>query len=125
MLANLSATDSCTITRRVEVQRWPAVPTAPKKIELHRHVEIGAGRDDQRVIAAEFHDRFAKATVNSFRHVETHSRRAGGGNQRNPPIVRQAFGRLFCRSPMSSVKIAGSAPVSRQTRSAIWSRRSR
>src|SRR5205823_13923535 len=29
----LDATDSCTITRRVDVQRWPAVPTAPKKID--------------------------------------------------------------------------------------------
>src|SRR5437879_13794551 len=32
-LRTWSATDSCMMTRRVEVQRWLAVPTAPKKID--------------------------------------------------------------------------------------------
>ena len=44
------------ITRLVEVQRCPAVPTAPKKIDCVAISMIGARRDDQRVVAAKFHD---------------------------------------------------------------------
>ena len=87
---------------------------------LRRHFEIGARADDQRVVAAEFHDGFAEPAVNRFRDVESHRDRTGRGNQRNAAIVGQFFAQRSCRSPISKVKIAGSAPVSRQTRSAIF-----
>ena len=51
----LSAIDSCMITRRVEVQRWPAVPTAPKNDRSRCQLQIGARRHDQRVVAAKLH----------------------------------------------------------------------
>ena len=54
---------------------------------LRCHVEIGARRNDERVVAAEFHDRFAQATVHCSRDVQTHGYRASGRDQRNPGIV--------------------------------------
>ena len=35
------------------MQRWPAVPTAAKTMRAHGQVEVGARRDDHRVVAAE------------------------------------------------------------------------
>ena len=45
------------MTRRVVVQRCPAVPTAPKKIAAHGEIEIRAWRHDHGVVAAEFQQR--------------------------------------------------------------------
>ena len=46
-----------------------------EKDRLHSHLEIGARRDDERVVAAEFHDRSAQAAVNRFCNVKTHGHR--------------------------------------------------
>src|SRR5207248_1579068 len=85
----VAATDSCAMTRRVEVQRCPAVPTAPKKNRLRRHVDVGARRDNQCIVAAKFEDRPAKSPVNCFGDVESHVGRASSRHQWNPRIVSQ------------------------------------
>ena len=42
------------------------------------HVDVGAGRDDERVIAAEFHDCSGEAAMNGLRNIKAHVDRAGG-----------------------------------------------
>ena len=43
------------------MQRWPAVPMAAKATRAQREVEVGRGRDDRGVVAAELEDRAAEA----------------------------------------------------------------
>ena len=85
---------------------------------MRRHVEIGARRDDQRVVAAEFQYVSPEPSVNRFGDIESHIGRPCSRDERNARIIRQFFADVF-RSPTRRVKIAGSAPVSRQTCSAI------
>jgi hypothetical protein len=55
--------------RRVEVQRWPAVPTAPKTMAARRQVEIGLVGDDDGVVAAQLQERAAEAPGHGLRHA--------------------------------------------------------
>src|SRR6059058_2186110 len=66
-----------------------------KKDRLHRHVEIGAWRNDERIVAAKFHDSSAEATVNILGNVHTHVDRTCGGHQRNPRIIGQLLSNCF------------------------------
>ena len=50
----------CTSTRRVVVQRWPAVPTAPNTMAGTASFEVGGLVDDDRVVAAEFEQALAE-----------------------------------------------------------------
>ena len=58
--------ESCTITRRVVVQRCPAVPTAPNTMAGHGEVQIGVLVDDDRVVAAELEQALAQARRDAF-----------------------------------------------------------
>ena len=107
------------MTRRVEVQRWPGRSDRAEKDRLRRHFEIGARRNDERIVSAELQDRFPETAMDRLSNVHPHLRRAGGRDQRNAGISGQFLADVL-RSPISRVKIAGSAPVSRQTRSAIF-----
>ena len=62
--------------------------------------------------------RSAEPAVDCFRDIEPHPRRAGRRDQRNPPISRELSADGVAVADEQR-KIAGSAPVSRQTRSAI------
>ena len=80
---------SWTISRRSVVQRWPAVPTAEKRIARVGKLEVGARRDDHRVVAAELEQRAAEALRHARADRASHRRRAGGGDQRDARIVDQ------------------------------------
>ena len=83
------------MTRRVEVQRCPAVPTAPKKIDCVAMFDVGARRDNQCIVAAKFQDRPAEPAMNCFGDVESHVGRAGSRDQWNPRIVSQFLADRF------------------------------
>src|ERR1700746_835087 len=106
------------ITRRVEVQRWPAVPTAPKKIDctaMSRSalgVTISALLPPSSRIVRPSRPLTALATLNPILVEPVADNNGILGSSAN-------FWPTVFRSPTSRVKIAGSAPVSRQTRSAI------
>src|SRR4030095_1906186 len=115
----LDATDSCTITRRVEVQRWPAVPTAPKKTDCVAMSMSALGATINALlppISMIVRPNRPWTVLATFKPMltepvaETNGIRASSAN----------FWPTVLRSPISRVKIAGSAPVSRQTRSAIF-----
>ena len=78
---SLARTDSWTMMRRVVVQRWPAVPTAPKRMRAHGEVQVGAGGDDDGVVAAQFEEGAAQAAADDFADVPAHLGRAGGGDR--------------------------------------------
>ena len=62
-----AARERCTSTRRVVVQRWPAVPTAPNTIDGHGEVQIGMLIDDDRVVAAELEQALAETLARRAR----------------------------------------------------------
>ena len=62
---------------------------------LRRHFQVGSWANDQRIVAAEFHDRLAEPAMNRFRHVQAHRDRAGGGDQRNPAVIGQFLANGF------------------------------
>ena len=68
----LAATDSCMITRRVEVQRWPGRADCAEEDRLRGHIEVGARRDDKRVVAAELHDCSTETAMDGLRNIQTH-----------------------------------------------------
>ena len=43
-----------------------------EKDRLRRHIDVRARRDDERVVAAEFHDRPTQTAMNSFRNIQAH-----------------------------------------------------
>src|ERR1044071_7824292 len=106
------------ITRRVEVQRCPAVPTAPKKIDcvaISRSAlgaTISALLPPSSMIVLPSRPWTVFATLSPIATepvAETNGTRGSLAN----------FSPTLFRSPINKLKIAGSAPVSRQTRSAI------
>ena len=60
---------SATLSRRTH---------SAEKDRLRSHIDVGARRDDERVVAAELHDCFPQAPMNSLRNVQTHIHGAGG-----------------------------------------------
>ena len=66
----------------------PGSAHGAEKDRLRRHIDIGAGSNDERVVATEFHDRSAQAAMNRFRYVQTHVDRAGRRDQWNPRVLR-------------------------------------
>ena len=56
----------------------PGCPDRAEEDRLRGHIEIRAGRDDERVVAAELHDCSTEAAMNSFRNIQAHVHRAGG-----------------------------------------------
>ncbi len=81
-------------------------------------VQVGRGGDDDGVVAAQFEQRAAQAALTTFADVAAHVGRAGGGDERQALVVGQSFADAS-RPPMARLKMAGSTPLSRQTRSAI------
>src|SRR5215475_7637137 len=73
-----AATNSCTITRLVEVQRWPAVPTAPKKIDWTAISRSALG-----------------VTMSALLPPSSRIVRAGSRHQWNPRIIRQFLADRF------------------------------
>ncbi len=76
-------------------------------------------RDDQGVVAAEFHDGAAEPAVDC---LSPHRGPSGSSRSRKPAECAgppRAFARWSDRRRSTREKMAGSAPVSRQTRSAI------
>ena len=107
------------ITRRVDVQRCPAVPTAPKKIDCVAIARSALGATISALLPPSSMivlPRRPWTVLATFRPMltepvaETKEIRASSAN----------FWPTVLRSPTSRVKIAGSAPVSRQTRSQIF-----
>src|SRR5436190_9695733 len=107
------------ITRRVDVQRCPAVPTAPKKIDctaMSRSalgVTINALLPPSSRMVRPSRPLTALATLNPILVEPVAETKGIRGSSAN-------FWPTVLRSPISNVKIAGSAHVSRQTRSAIF-----
>jgi hypothetical protein len=85
--------DSCTIRRRVVVQRWPAVPTAPNTMAGNRQLQVGGFVDDDRVVAAQFQQR------------ATHALRHALADQR-PTLVDPV--KLISGTRLSSTKVCAS-----------------
>ena len=56
---------------------------------LGRHFKVSTWANDERIVPAQFHNRFAKPAMNCLRNMHTHLRRAGGGDQRDALISRQ------------------------------------
>ena len=107
------------ITRRVDVQRCPAVPTAPKKIDCVAISISALGAttsallppSSMMVLPSRPWTVFA-----TFKPMPTEPVADTNGMRRS---LANFWPTVF-RSPINKVKIAGSAPVSRQTRSAIF-----
>ena len=97
---------ACTIRRRSDVQRWPHVPTAANTIARTRQLEVGRGRDDQRVVAAELEQRAPEPRATRLRHGAPHAHRAGRRDQRQAVVARQAPDRRR-RAPMTTLVSAG------------------
>src|SRR5438132_1590364 len=62
---------------------------------LRRHFQVGGWANDERVVAAEFHDRLPEPAMDSFRHVQSHRDRTRGGDQRNPRVISQFLADRF------------------------------
>ena len=110
--------DSCAMTRRVEVQRWPAVPTAPKKIAraaISRSADLETTSalfpPSSRML---FPSRPCTVLPTS-KPIRVEPVAETSGTRRSSAILCPSVG----PSPITSEKMAGSAPVFRQTRSAI------
>ena len=78
------------MTRRVLVQRWPAVPTAPKRGWQGLQGPVGVRRDDDGVVAAQLEDGAAEPGPHYRGDPFPHRTRAGGGHKRDAPVVQQA-----------------------------------
>ena len=102
-------------------QRWPPCRRRRRR-SMRRHLQISARADDECFVAAQFHDGSAETAVHRFRDLDPHAPKPVAENQGNPSILGQLLPTVT-RSPVSNEKIAGSAPVARQTRSAILVRR--
>ncbi len=94
-------------------------PNRAEEDRLRRHLEIGARADDERIVAAQFHDAFDRGGRAPSSRPRSPS--APNRSRRRAECVdrRESFCPTVTRSPIRRVKIAGSAPVARQTRSAI------
>ena len=77
---------SATLTRRAD---------CAEKNRLRRHFEVGARRHDERVIAAEFHDRSAQSAMNRFGDVQAHVYRPCGRDQWNPRVIGKFLANRF------------------------------
>ena len=62
---------------------------------LRRHFEIGTGRNDQRIVAAELHDGSPEPAMNRLRDVQAHVYRPGSRDERNPLIIREFLTNAF------------------------------
>ena len=69
------------------VQRWPAVPMAAKAMPRKREIEIGGGRDDGGVVAAELEDRAGEALGELRADLTAHGGGAGGGEDRHTGVL--------------------------------------
>ena len=67
----------------------PGGADSTEEDRLRRHVDIGAGGDDQRIVATEFHDRSAKPAMDCLGNMEPHLDRACGRDQGDTPVSRQ------------------------------------
>ena len=92
----------CRNRRRVVVQRWPAVPTAPNRTARSDQIGIGVVHHDDAVVAAEFEERSAQAPRDHF------ARRAGPlrvdpvkliSGMRGSSISASPIAFARCRSP--------------------------
>ena len=100
---------SCTSTRRVVVQRWPAVPTAPNTIARHGQVEVGGLIDDDGVVAAELEQALAQPRGDALADLAADRGGAGEGDQRDARDRRRSAWRARVPASMNSWKTGGSA----------------
>ena len=84
--------------RRVDVQRWPAVPTAPNRIARTASSRFGVFGDDDGVVAAELENGAAEAAGDDFGDVPADRCRAGERHKRQPAIVEHRFADRAARS---------------------------
>ena len=91
--ASRSASSSVTlvwaITRRIVVQRWPAVPAAEKTMPRTVRSRSADGRDDRGVVAAELQQGPAEAVGDPRPDRAAHPGRPGGAEQRDAGVVDQ------------------------------------
>ena len=85
-----AARERWTSTRRVVVQRWPAVPTAPKTIAGTARFRFGALIDDDRVVAAELEQALAETLGDAHADLAADVRRARERHERDAPIIDES-----------------------------------
>jgi len=62
-----------------------------KQNRPHGKVQVGAGGDDNSIIAAQLQQRAPQAAGHQLGHVTAHSGRAGCGDERNPRVINQSL----------------------------------
>ena len=88
-------------TRRVLVQRWPAVPTAPNTMARHRQIQIRGLIDDDRVVAAELEQALAETRGDALSDAAADLGRTGERHERDAPVVHEPRRRARCRQSMN------------------------
>ena len=83
--------DSCTMMRRVVVQRWPAVPTAPKRMARMARSRSAVGATMMALLPPSSSRRAAQAAGDDLADVAAHPGRAGGGDERDARVVDEAL----------------------------------
>lgn len=78
-------------------QGGAALPGGAHRAEqdaAHRQVEVGAWRQDHRVVAAQFEDAASETRRHPRRHFAPHASAAGGADQGDATVVHQRFAGL-------------------------------
>ena len=77
--------------RRVVVQRWPAVPTAPNRMARMARSRSAVGVTMMALLPPSSSRDRPKRRADNFRHVAAHLRRAGRGDERDARVADQAL----------------------------------
>ena len=86
--------DSCTNTRRVLVQRWPAVPTAPNTMDGTARSRLANSSTMMRVVAAKLEQALAETRGDALADLATDGRRAGERHQVDAAIIDELLRQL-------------------------------
>ena len=100
------------MTRRSEVQRWPAVPAAENTMPRTVRSRSARRRDDRRVVAAELEQQPAEAAGDARRDRPAHPGRAGRAEQRDARVVDERLADRRRRRARADETAAG-APTRR------------
>ena len=79
------------ITRRVLVQRCPAVPTAPKSNGPYRQTQVRTGGNDDRIVPTQFKECPSEATLYRLTDMASHAHATREGDERDAAVVDKAF----------------------------------
>ncbi len=93
-----AAMPRCRNSRRVVVQRCPAVPTAPNSTARSARSRLASSITINAVVAAQFENRAAQPARHGFRDAPAHFGRSREAYQRNPPVVHQRLADRIARA---------------------------